>query len=705
MSPPPTSPLACDSRILRVVVHARGAVVTRAVTLPAALPPEACEILVPGISALAEPASFRALAEGSREVVSVQARVVLPEGAASPGPARTRIRELEQERVRLEEKRNLLRSRRDLLGGISLDTGLARRFRPSDPRGRVEDALAVLGLVGRELADLDARIRELDADLEQNARALNAARLDAEQATAEQREGASRPSFACVVRLAAGEGALAGLQLEYVTAAARWWPTYKAWLGKGATTVRWEIDALVAQASGEDWKDVAIALSTADLITDARLPELKSLRFGRAQPPAKRGYRPPPAGLDALFESFDSSMARIAPAPPPPAARPAAPPPAQAPPPPPPPPSPALFQAQSGSFGAPPGFGPPGAAPLGGMPMPAAAAPAPAFAPQAPRAKKRASMAERSMGTRGGGGGFFDEVPEELGSLEPAAPPPPPPPLEPDDDWLEFDSLVLAGAGERERRGRLVRQRNDRARREAEDARRRIEGLSDPARTSDPLGNRGRFDHRYDAEGRADVPSNALPHRVHIGSAEGPATPRFRTVPRESPEVFREARLENPHKGPLLAGPVDVFLDGALVTSTTIGAVDRGGFIQLGLGVEDRLRVARNARVEEGSAGLLGGSTQMDHQITVDLASSLGMPVAVEVLERIPVTDDKDIQVKVIAAEPEPDAYDQADLGVPVRGGRRFRVEVPAGGKARASYTYRIKLPAKSEIVGGNRRD
>jgi hypothetical protein len=81
------------------------------------------------------------------------------------------------------------------------------------------------------------------------------------------------------------------------------------------------------------------------------------------------------------------------------------------------------------------------------------------------------------------------------------------------------------------------------------------------------------------------------------------------------------------------------------------------------------------------------------------------MPVNIELLERIPVTDEKDISVKVTAAEPEPEVYDQSDIGSPVRGGRRFRVDVGAGAKAKVAYSYRIKLPAKSEIVGGNRRE
>jgi hypothetical protein len=133
--------------------------------------------------------------------------------------------------------------------------------------------------------------------------------------------------------------------------------------------------------------------------------------------------------------------------------------------------------------------------------------------------------------------------------------------------------------------------------------------------------------------------------------------------------------------------------------------VDRGGALLLGLGVEDRLRVARNARVEEGTTGLLGGSTSVEHAVTIDLSSALGREAEVVVLDRIPVSDDKDIDIKTLYVRPTAEAYTQAERGHPVRKGLRWQVTVPAGGKVRLELGYKLTLPSKSEIVGGNRRE
>jgi uncharacterized protein (TIGR02231 family) len=280
--------------------------------------------------------------------------------------------------------------------------------------------------------------------------------------------------------------------------------------------------------------------------------------------------------------------------------------------------------------------------------------------------------------------------------------------IEPDEAWLDFDALTIGdplAPSNRGRRGHLARDPSGNTGSRAAAARAVIEALGPPPEALDPLHTRGRFDHRYDAEGSADVPSSGLPHRVTIGSAEGEARPRFVAVPREAAEVYREAEIPNPFAAPLLSGPVEVFLDGALLTTSSLDFIDRGGKMRLGLGVEERLRVARNARVEEGSAGLLGGSTTVDHHVTIDVASSLGHPVGVDVLDRIPVTNDKDIDIKLVSSKPSAAKYSQSEKGIPVRGGLSWNITVSPGEKQRIEITYRVTLPARNELVGGNRRE
>ncbi len=714
-------PSSCESRIERVVVYARGAVVTRRVTLPADLSGDALDLRVPGITALAEPGSVRAIVDGDRAVVAVSSRLVLPEAEALQGDLALRLTELRLEEQRLFAARGEASAERDALASIRVTPAMARGARHVDPAARAADAIAAASLVDEEIEELDETIRSLDRAIEDNRRAIADVELRAAQAPASAIAGARRATFEVTVRLdrAGEEASLQGLSVEYVVMAARFWPAYSARFSAAATRVDLAIDAFVAQATGEDWERVALSLSTADLTYDARLPELRSLRIGRAQPPASRGYRPAPEGLEALFSGYDRAvtvamvsrsvtvtetavLASIVDAP------------IEAP-----KEAPMKEQYQGlrqqeraeadlmeGIYPAANGdmeareemsLTRAGSINVQAMRMKRRAkpsAPMPMPPPAGPMPPKSASL----FGFLGGGGGGVAYAEEPSMDEPPSA-------IEPEDEWLDFDRLSLSddNAQGSPSRGQLVRPvLTLTGIRGAID---RIERLDAPAHAVDPKQGRGRFDHRYDAAAAADIPSDERLHRVAVGKREAVAKPCFVTVPREVAEVYREVEIRSPFDAPLLAGPVDVFLDGALMTTSSIAAVDRRGVVRLGLGVEERLRVARNVRADEGSAGLLGGTTTIDHAVTIDLSSSLGEAASVEVLERVPVTDDKDIEIKIMSSKPSHELYDQVDRGSPIRRGVRFRVDVPPGETSKIELKYRVTLPSKNELVGGNRRD
>jgi uncharacterized protein DUF4139/uncharacterized protein DUF4140 len=776
--PMPLPEIVCESRVESVVVYARGALVTRAVTLPASLPSDPLDLVVPGVTPLAEPGGVRAELEGGREVIALRARLHVPEAPTTTGTLVGRVRALEQERQALEAERARAIERRAELGAIAFGPeSEARARRKLEPVARFGDALAAGELVGELTSALDARLRELDAALVRNERAREAAEVDVAQGLRDERIEGVQPTYQFLLRLARSGAEARALSITYAVPAARWWPVYAARLSQGASRVEFSLGALIAQASGEDWLGVRLALSTANLVHDARLPELPSLRLGRAQPPACTGYRAPPPGLDAMFAAFDLAAQR---SPPPSRARRAATPadrqgvrsgvrqqptgafgassgavgfeqelgevadddvlsvvmPAQD-------GRQASAETRAGGFHAPPPVGaagpayfqpgmpsyPSAAVPAadgltsspgaygggmgpygGGMPMPAQNVPYSSVAgfvpvpnaamPEVSRAFGGTLRMSRNAARAGAYEGAYQGAAPQAAPAEPA----PPAEIEPEEGWLDFDALTLGG-GDCAQRGRLIRGGGQATARRAAKAREEIELMLAPPRVHDPLVARGAFDHRYDARGVADLPSDGRVHRVALATAEAEARPKLRVVPRESADVFREAEVKNPFDAPLLAGPVDVFVEGALIATAQIGAVDRGGLVALGLGVEDRVRVARNAQVEEATAWLPGSPATVEHLVTIDLTSSLGRATPIEIVERVPVSDDKSVKVVPLGQTPPAEAYDQAERGRPVRGGLRWRLELAPGAKQRVEFRYRITLPAKSEVVGGNRRE
>ena len=737
------------SSIERVTVFREGAVVRRRAALPLqegwpaelAIGPlplalHDASVRVAIVAPLTERASVIAPQTIAPSPSDVRVHVVPPAlGEPLIAPAEAEIRDARRELEHLRERHARIERELTQLGTLRLSLAeprLKRRPRPAPL----------------------AAWRELDAwaRAERRQRVLERTALEAEIVLAEekvqalvQREGVARSRkdagadpLMKEVRLRLRGGGdppeAACIELEYVVPGATWAPTDVLRVARDGRSAALTVRALVAQRTGEPWERVALALSTAELLREADLPELTSLRIARRQEsPATTGWRPPPEGGHALFQALDQALAALpareslarrpaelelieraarqldtseprprAQGPAAPAAPPAGRPKTDRPAPAPPSPRPVLASAA--------------------MPIPASAAtPIGAPMPQVPQAsdfalsrrsvsptpdlpRKRALRPREPLEARAA----EEALAQELAGDELAlASPLPPSPARPGQDTLRYGNLVMRGWNE-PGRGHLSPAPGAGSA-EVAQARRLAAGIS---ATPLPAGAWvvapvGGFDHRYDAEAPVDVPSDGGFHGVTLLSREAPLRSTLVVVPRESEQAVRVATFTNPLRGPLLPGPADVYWGDELLVTSPVRVVPPGGTLRIGLGVDERLKVARNAHHEEETQGLLSASTHLRHEVVIDIASRLAEPVEVEVRERLPVKDDaekEDLDVALGRVDPPWEDYDQSELGPPIRGGRRWRFTLEPGREQRLAYSFVVKIGAKHELVGGNRR-
>jgi len=736
------------SRIDEVTVYSGAARVRRRAEVEVGAGPTV--VRVGGLPVALRDASVRLAADGP--LIAADARVVveIPDQdaslpAADPAElddARREVAVCEAEIARLGGVLDALQA---LVPGPRPD-------RPEDPLPRWDAAVAArLGLVALRTE----REREVRAALVEANAALTRARRRLARVEDTFRRASSarnarpdelRKAVIVTLRPAAGSSGGAGvLSVEYVVSGARWAPTYVARLGDGEA--RLELRAVIAQQTGEDWRGVRLALSTADAQGWTELPELPSLRIGRRQPPPLRaGWKPPPAGAELLYADWDATFAphrdRLA-APPTPVLE-----------------APSvevaddLFEGETTATyeiaeermkleraaGLPAGGAP--VAVAGPMP-PSFAAPMPMAPPQAmpgrlavPERKKSgfgtvgAVVAAPAALVAGGAGAIKDA----LARTRAPAPPPradAPQPVEAETtvpaDLLAYGDLRMPAATSPER-GRLVpASRRDLylavliaqrvtvqfdvlvAIAQAERRADRVVSLPPPPGTTASWSHA--YDYAFRADGTVEVPSDGVWHGVALGSRAAPARVRHVVVPRESCDVFRVATLDNPHDAPLLPGPIDVYDGADFVLTSQLDFTPPRGAVELGLGVDQRVKSARRTRYREETAGMLRGSLRLEHEIEIDVENVGARPVEVEVRERVPVRaddedDDVDIGIdRVVPAwevwTPDPDEPDAPRL----RGGHRWRLPLDAGEKRTLALAYHVKIASKHELVGGNRRE
>ncbi|HUU01496.1 MAG TPA: DUF4139 domain-containing protein [Myxococcota bacterium] len=544
------------------------------------------------------------------------------------------------------------------------------------------------------------------------------------------------------------------LEISYLVPAARWVPEYELRVEQSRDQAQLVMKALVAQRTGEEWSRVDLAFATADLNRSTELPELESWRIGKAQPAKPSGWRELPDTIGELFAGYDRDLG-VLPEPDIPAlpelprskrlgaqaedkkeirmkaremlrnnierqARAAPPPPSR--------PAPAPQASRSEPLDElcddAEMYDEEECTPEREIDVQEACFDLPMEAPMAPAAKsarRRSAGMLSAIASAVAPGGFAPGAPEEdeyrTTRLEASA------------DALSFANLRMQGPGSERERGQLMAANMiDRV---AEQIGRASSGttgaLADispgtlislaaaetsalyrvalPAQAVSLEQSSGHFAARYTMESPGFVPSDGQLHALTLLRRDGKVRRIFQCVPRSDTNVYQLAEFANPLGLPLLAGAVRVFCGGDFVVKAPMETTPPAKTIRVNLGVEQGISVARNTSFAETTSGLLGGDTDLRHKIEIDVHNKLSAPARVEVFERMPVSHDDNIEVKLLSSTPSAVAYDQADRGRMIHGGWKFSLDLESGQKKKCTLEYQITIPSKQVLTGGNRRD
>jgi len=707
------------SRIDAVTVFVSGALVTRYADL-ATVEGRPQQVRITGLPLCLEDASLRVSISGGVAIAGdVQVALdVPPIDTTLPPPqdaerlaarravaeAQVRVEVLDEQLERLE--------RLDILDRPAPQRGTPPSASPTAARLMlVEFAVSQAERLSTNRAAARAALREAEersAELEARAAAASNAR--------QARPDELRKSALVTLRWQGDMAATGTITVEYRVPGARWMPTYVVRFDDSMTKATVHLRAALAQASGEDWANVRLTLSTASSLAWHALPELASRRIGRRQHrPAVIGWRSAPDGAEGLYADYDRARqhvtiefdrmvggqleaieddddSRVEER------------------------RPAKAQADRAKKSAPPapaGMAAPPPAPRAAaasvsIMMDEVAAPE----PMAKERRSRRMMAklddDMAFGSDGGGApGSAHAEPEPPSELDPSA-------------WLAFGMLRLGGPDD-EHRGRL---RHAKASdgylallteqritvtssvlavlRDADGRAQAPQQLPAPtAHAQTP--SSGRFAHVYPATLPVSVASDGAWHVLPVIEHVAAVDMGHVCVPREAREVFRIARFANPVAAPLPAGPVDCYAGERYLMTVPLAGVDVGGVVTLGLGVEPGITVARNTSVSERSGGMLGGTLNVDHRIRICVANKLQRAVAIEVRERLPVSRNRDCVVKT--GEVKPPWNDFAQPNAPIVGGHHWQITIAPAAEVELAADYSVAFPAKHEITGGNRRE
>lgn len=289
------------SRLDAVTVYRSGARVTRVVR--AELGAGDVRLLVEGLPAAIADDSVRVEGQGSAKgrIYGVSVEPITRAEAADAGAreAEERIEKLQQEDRTLEDQAKVAEARRKFVESLR-STYSEERAKNLAVRGVTAKEWAELaGFVEGQLGTAAAELRKVDGARRELGRRIAAARAELEKVRAKRGETTKTVAIELGVEKAGGFE----LAVSYVVESAGWRPVWDARLDPEREAMELSLRAEVTQQSGEDWRDVRLAVSTAQPGRGLSVPRLESHWLTAAQPAFQSAGRLRAAAPPAMARS------------------------------------------------------------------------------------------------------------------------------------------------------------------------------------------------------------------------------------------------------------------------------------------------------------------------------------------------------------------------------------------------------------------
>ena len=225
-----------------------------------------------------------------------------------------------------------------------------------------------------------------------------------------------------------------------------------------------------------------------------------------------------------------------------------------------------------------------------------------------------------------------------------------------------------------------------------DDALRQREAFREQAATLDA----GAFQATFRVAGLVSAPGDGAPKSFTLSARQIEPRLTIRTAPALDPTAFLEARIVNDEDAPLLAGPISVQRDGVFVGTSALALTPPGEPVDLGFGVDDKVKVARApVKKSENDPGWFGQTKTETRDFKTSVKNLHAFPVHVTVVDQIPVSENSAVIVETLPQTTAPSEKQVADK----RGVMAWIFDAQPGEAKDIRLAWRVKWPADRELT------
>jgi len=225
----------------------------------------------------------------------------------------------------------------------------------------------------------------------------------------------------------------------------------------------------------------------------------------------------------------------------------------------------------------------------------------------------------------------------------------------------------------------------------------RSEAASPMAAMADIDVDTSRFDVLYRLAEPQTIAADGTRHDVRITTESLPAELVWRSVPALDATAYLTAAFTYAGTTPLLPGPVFLYRDGQAIGQTYRPGLQPGEELELGFGADPAIAVERRLLTDRRArSGLVGNTRLHERRYAIEAINRRSSPVALEIIDNLPVSRDSRITVELDPATTPPATTEHdGDAGV-----LAWQLELAPAAATTITFAYTVRHPADLEVTG-----
>lgn len=170
------------------------------------------------------------------------------------------------------------------------------------------------------------------------------------------------------------------------------------------------------------------------------------------------------------------------------------------------------------------------------------------------------------------------------------------------------------------------------------------------------------FHAEFMVPGNITLPSGNEERSVRLASEVIEPKLQHKAAPVLDPTAYLEASFNLKGDAPLLPGEVLLSRDGAFIGRARVHAIAGGDRVELGFGADERVKITRVPLQREArDPGIFGSNRTEDHRFRTDIRNLHGFPVTLQLLDRLPISEDQAISIERLPEMARPDVENVED--------------------------------------------